>query len=253
MAIEQETIRQLHHGTETEIHYAPVALTQTLVDTIHALEESETCASSEIAVRLGRKRVTVNDRISVLFSKFGIYRVAGESFQQRRERLLDAVFVKKYVLEYKEKPILTSREIKIITLRAKGLKQKGIAATLGISPGTVKNHFCNIFEALGANSAISAILKSVNLGLIKLEDITEVNPPLKPKPQRFSSRQSEILKMMENGMTSAEIAKQLGISVGTVKNHKTEIYKKLGGLGKTNVLIKAYKATKNKGEMNQKS
>ena len=117
----------------------------------------------------------------------------------------------------------------------------------------MKNHFCNIFEALGANSAISAILKSVNLGLIKLEDITEVNPPLKPKPQRFSSRQSEILKMMENGMTSAEIAKQLGISVGTVKNHKTEIYKKLGGLGKTNVLIKAYKATKNKGEMNQKS
>ena len=50
--------------------------------------------------------------------------------------------------------------------------------------------------------------------------------PQGPLPA-LSSRQSEILAHVEQGRSNKEIARQLGISVATVKNHMHNILQKL--------------------------
>lgn len=51
---------------------------------------------------------------------------------------------------------LTPREKQILSLVSDGLQNKQIAAEMGISKQTVKNHLSNIFEKLGTRSRTSA-------------------------------------------------------------------------------------------------
>jgi two-component system, NarL family, nitrate/nitrite response regulator NarL len=52
---------------------------------------------------------------------------------------------------------LTSRQIEIVGLAARGASSKEIARTLSISPTTVRNHFGQIFERLGARNRAQAV------------------------------------------------------------------------------------------------
>jgi DNA-binding NarL/FixJ family response regulator len=52
---------------------------------------------------------------------------------------------------------LTSRQQEIVGLAAGGASSKEIARRLGISPTTVRNHFCLIFERLGARNRAQAV------------------------------------------------------------------------------------------------
>ena len=61
---------------------------------------------------------------------------------------------------------LTSREIEIIALAARGLTNKAIAVQLSISDRTVQNHLAHIFAKLNAASRTEAVMRAVALGLI---------------------------------------------------------------------------------------
>ena len=61
---------------------------------------------------------------------------------------------------------LSSRELEILSLIAKGDSNKEIAATLLIAEGTVKNHVTNILGKLAVRDRTQAALKGVELGLI---------------------------------------------------------------------------------------
>lgn len=52
---------------------------------------------------------------------------------------------------------LTPRQRDIIDLAARGASSKEIARTLAISPATVRNHFAQIFERLGARNRTQAV------------------------------------------------------------------------------------------------
>lgn len=54
--------------------------------------------------------------------------------------------------------ILTSREIEIVRLATRGLRNKEIGGTLHISEGTVKNHLHNIYEKLGVRDRLQLSL-----------------------------------------------------------------------------------------------
>ncbi len=58
-------------------------------------------------------------------------------------------------------------------------------------------------------------------------------------PEPLSARELEILRLLANGLTNREIAAQLVVVEGTVKNHVTSIFNKLGVNDRTHAALKA--------------
>ena len=61
---------------------------------------------------------------------------------------------------------LTSREIEIVKMVARGLRNKAIAEGLSISEGTVKVHLHNIYEKLGVDGRLELVLCAQEKGLL---------------------------------------------------------------------------------------
>ncbi len=64
---------------------------------------------------------------------------------------------------------LTPREIEILQYIAQGYLNKQIAAELGISEQTIKNHVTSILRKLNANARTEAVVVAIKQGLIKLD------------------------------------------------------------------------------------
>ncbi len=64
---------------------------------------------------------------------------------------------------------LSPREMEVLELAAKGLRNKDIANKLNISTRTVEGHFNNIFVKLGVSSRIEAVLYAVSRHLFTLD------------------------------------------------------------------------------------
>ncbi|MDD5094864.1 MAG: response regulator transcription factor [Dehalococcoidia bacterium] len=63
---------------------------------------------------------------------------------------------------------LTSRETEVLTLAAKGMTNKEIAAKLKITPRTVKGHMMNVFTKLRVNSRTEAVLLALRSGWVSM-------------------------------------------------------------------------------------
>jgi DNA-binding NarL/FixJ family response regulator len=63
-------------------------------------------------------------------------------------------------------PALTSRETEILALMAAGLNNAEIAAALGPSEGTIKNHVSSILAKLGVRDRVRAVLRGLEMGCI---------------------------------------------------------------------------------------
>jgi two-component system nitrate/nitrite response regulator NarL len=61
---------------------------------------------------------------------------------------------------------LTPREIEIVRMVARGLRNKAIAERLSISEGTVKVHLHNIYEKFGVDGRLELVLCAQQKGLI---------------------------------------------------------------------------------------
>jgi DNA-binding NarL/FixJ family response regulator len=70
--------------------------------------------------------------------------------------------------ERKSQPSLTEREIEITTLIAKGMRNKEIAASLGIAEETVHAHVKNIFAKLNVNDRTAALAIALRRGIIHI-------------------------------------------------------------------------------------
>lgn len=62
--------------------------------------------------------------------------------------------------------VLTQRETEVLALVAGGLSNAEIAAHLGSSEGTVKNHVSSILSKLGVRDRVRAVLRGIELSLI---------------------------------------------------------------------------------------
>jgi two-component system NarL family response regulator len=65
-------------------------------------------------------------------------------------------------------PSLTSREVAVLELVAKGLSNKEIAAALNLAEDTVKNHLKHVFAKLEVSDRTEAVLLAVQRGIITL-------------------------------------------------------------------------------------
>ncbi len=62
---------------------------------------------------------------------------------------------------------LTERENEVLRLIAAGLSNREIAELLHVADGTVKNHASNILSKLGVRDRTRAVLKAIDLGLLR--------------------------------------------------------------------------------------
>ncbi|HLY26799.1 MAG TPA: response regulator transcription factor, partial [Aggregatilineales bacterium] len=75
-------------------------------------------------------------------------------------------------------------------------------------------------------------------------DIEGVQSPLSAAPSQslldpLSERELEVLRLLADGLSNAEIAQKLFLSVGTVKVHTRNIYGKLGVSSRTQAVAEA--------------
>jgi DNA-binding NarL/FixJ family response regulator len=71
--------------------------------------------------------------------------------------------------EHMPRVSLTAREVEVLQLIAKGLRNKEIGTALGIAEDTVKIHIKNIFEKLEVIDRTQAVVSAAQRGFIHLE------------------------------------------------------------------------------------
>jgi DNA-binding NarL/FixJ family response regulator len=73
-------------------------------------------------------------------------------------------------------PPLTERELEVIRALARGMSDRQIAQSLGISEKTVRNHTSNIYRKLHIFDRTQAVIYAVREGVIDVEEL-EYRPP----------------------------------------------------------------------------
>ena len=58
----------------------------------------------------------------------------------------------------------------------------------------------------------------------------------------LSAREREVLRVASAGLTNAQIAEVLGVTIHTVKFHLASIYRKLGAANRTDAIVWAVRA-----------
>jgi DNA-binding NarL/FixJ family response regulator len=90
--------------------------------------------------------------------------------------------------------------------------------------------------AFGATACLSKsseardVLHAIHLasrGLHVLPSVQQAASP-GPGPEVLTAREAEVMELLQNGKTNAEIAHELHVSVETVRSHARRIYRKLG-------------------------
>jgi two-component system, NarL family, response regulator LiaR len=116
--------------------------------------------------------------IALLFATFGIW--LGLRITRAREVVRETVVVKEVsvpVPSREPEPFapdanrqqslrITARELEILTLVARGLSNREIAAELFVSENTVKTHCARAFDKLGAARRTQAVQRGKELGLL---------------------------------------------------------------------------------------
>lgn len=102
--------------------------------------------------------------VGILRSDAGPQRVIdGIRRLARREPVLDADLV---VAALRSNGPLTSRETQVLTLTAAGAPVAEVAASLGLSRGTVRNHLGRITRKVGARTRVEAVRMAREAGWI---------------------------------------------------------------------------------------
>jgi two-component system NarL family response regulator len=71
--------------------------------------------------------------------------------------------------EYVPRVELTPRELEVLRLVAKGLRNTDIARVMGLTTGTVKVHLKNVFSKLGSDDRTEAVTIGLQRGFIQLD------------------------------------------------------------------------------------
>ena len=94
-----------------------------------------------------------------------LIRVVRDVHSGQRPRRAD---VEARLAERSAHPTLTPREVEVMELVAQGLRNKEIAASLGISEGTVQVHVKSIFAKLGVNDRTAAVKIALRRGIVHI-------------------------------------------------------------------------------------
>lgn len=122
--------------------------------------------------------------------------------------------------------VLSVRELEVASLAAEGFTSRTIAAVLLLSERTVQGHLRRAMRALDVSSRVG--LPAALSALAAQPSDHPAVPPLTP-------RQAEVAERVRAGLSNAEIAAELGISVKTVEKHVAMIFSRWGVSSRTAV------------------
>jgi two-component system, NarL family, nitrate/nitrite response regulator NarL len=119
------------------------------------------------AIRLGVRGVVLKEMAPQLLVQCIRHVHAGERWLERGSvaRALDKM-VRRQEGEREVAAVLTVREIEVMRLVAKGLRNKEIAKSLSITEGTVKIHLHNAYEKLNVDGRLALSLYARDKGLV---------------------------------------------------------------------------------------
>jgi len=155
-----------------------------------------------------------------------------------------------------EKLGLTQRQGAVLVLLMDGLTNKAIGQRLSLTENVVKENVSAILDRLGLPTRTQVIAKLDRLrvhetvaGVSAHADraaIPEDNPfltqdqriPVTPAELGLTQRQGSVLALMLEGLSNKSIALRLGLGTETVKQHVSQIYKRLGLLTRTQVILR---------------
>jgi DNA-binding NarL/FixJ family response regulator len=72
--------------------------------------------------------------------------------------------------EFTPRTDLTERELEVLRLAARGLRNRAIAASIGRTEATVKVHLKHVMAKLGVADRTEAVTAALHRGIIHLED-----------------------------------------------------------------------------------
>jgi DNA-binding NarL/FixJ family response regulator len=90
------------------------------------------------------------------------------SVSQSTLRELDAGRAGDRPVRSRGRPLLSARELEVLTRVAHGMRNAQVARQLGIAEGTVKRHLTNIYTKLGATSRMDAVSRALSQHLVSL-------------------------------------------------------------------------------------
>ena len=86
---------------------------------------------------------------------------------------IDSIEPPKDPIRINEFDNLSIREIEVYRLLTQGLTNKQIAEKLNLSTVTIKRYLAEIFAKLEVSSRTEAVIKGFQMGLVKIDDITQ--------------------------------------------------------------------------------
>ncbi|MCY0853537.1 helix-turn-helix transcriptional regulator [Cupriavidus sp. D39] len=179
--------------------------------------------------------------------------VAGDESQSRRERSHEAANGTPSILEELG---LTERQSVMLVLMLEGVSNKDIGHRLGLAESTIKQHVSAILHRLGARTRKEAMSRMKSLCLQELlagdtacsghnpcsEQDQSLAPAegmsITPEELGLTPRQGVVLVALLEGLSNKLIARRLGLSENTVKEHVSAILLRLGFRTRMEVMSK---------------
>jgi len=130
-----------------------------------------------------------------------------------------------------------SKEAQILGLIANHLKMTGSVCQLTFEQSLTKqfNMFLEKFNYLEDVN----LTKTNELDIRKIEELEDLTKEIDLLP--LTAREKEILFFILEGLNNQEVADQLNISSHTVKNHLTNIFRKLDVTDRVQAMAKIYR------------
>ncbi|MFE7745321.1 LuxR C-terminal-related transcriptional regulator, partial [Nocardia sp. NPDC057455] len=179
----------------------------------------------EIGVLLGLKETTVRAHLGRIEHKLGAADRVTAVVTAIRSGILPHTRENHADPAHSPLPELTPREIEVLTLVADGESSPRIAAALTISVDAVNSHADRIGDKLGTSTRAGMVAVAVSTGI--LSPTVEAADPNAVLP-KLNARELEVLALVAAGMTSAEIAAEVGLTQQTVESYASRTNRKLG-------------------------
>lgn len=146
---------------------------------------------------------------------------------------------------------LTPRQGDVLAVLLEGLPNKRIAKCLGLTENTVKEHVSAILLQLGVRTRMQVILRMKDFAMRAsqsgdtsdepngraLSSEPDVAIPVTPAELGLTQRQGAVLAVLLEGQPNKRIAKRLGLTENTVKEHVSAILRKLGVPSRAQVML----------------